>query len=640
VRDAWQAGVFDAQRRDDARWIIESWLLERGHLRAEVNTSVVERTEQEKRVLFEIFPGPRYSNIEVVFEGAAGIEPKELADALDDAKLDDDIYHDPNRVTQFLTGYYRERGYLAVEVSNRTLDVSDDTSTGRVVIPIKEGPQFRVGEITFAGNNVYNNVQLREAVALRAGEVYTPGLREESLVRLRNLYQQLGYLDVDVAFEVRREDEQGQANIHFALTENKASIIEEIVVRGMDNTSENLVRTQMMLRRGDALNPERTSESRRNLYRTGAFALVDIEPEVMDADDPAVKPVRLNVSVREIQPYQILYGGFFDTDRGPGAIVDVANRNSLGSARVLGLRTRYDRQIREGRLYFTQPLLRRLPLQTTAFTQVRREMRDAFTVDRFGGSLLQEAHLGDRYILNYGYRFEQTHTYDRAPVDPDDPFDFRFDERVNLAPLTAALTRDTRDDLLDATRGSFFSQAAEWATSRLASDVRYMRYFGQYFRYIALQGPQDVPLSSIRKPRLVYAGAVRLGLAGGLGGQELVFSERFFAGGGTTMRGFRQDKLGPKDVFGDPIGGNAMFITNQEIRFPLFWILDGVGFVDVGNVWARVSDISFTDLRRSAGVGLRVRTPYFLLRMDYGLKLDPRNGEPRSAIFFSIGQAF
>jgi outer membrane protein assembly factor BamA len=83
-----------------------------------------------------------------------------------------------------------------------------------------------------------------------------------------------------------------------------------------------------------------------------------------------------------------------------------------------------------------------------------------------------------------------------------------------------------------------------------------------------------------------------------------------------------------------------MLVINNELRFPLVSIFDGVGFVDIGNVYPSVSDFSLTDVRKAAGVGLRLRTPWFLLRLDYGFKLDRRPEESRSRLFFSIGQAF
>jgi len=130
-----------------------------------------------------------------------------------------------------------------------------------------------------------------------------------------------------------------------------------------------------------------------------------------------------------------------------------------------------------------------------------------------------------------------------------------------------------------------------------------------------------------------------LGLSKGLGDQ-VSQSERFFAGGGTTVRGFEQNKLGPLDPLGAPVGGDAMLVINSELRFPLFKFFDGIGFVDAGNVYPHLSDVKPFDVRASYGIGLRIRTPYVVLRLDYGLKFNPRPGEPRGKFFGSIGQAF
>ena len=92
-------------------------------------------------------------------------------------------------------------------------------------------------------------------------------------------------------------------------------------------------------------------------------------------------------------------------------------------------------------------------------------------------------------------------------------------------------------------------------------------------------------------------------------------AEKFFAGGGTTVRGFAEDELGGADSFG-PIGGDAVFVLNNELRFPLRWVFDGVTFLDLGNVYPSASDFDITNLRKSAGVGSRVRTPFFLNRPD------------------------
>src|SRR5262245_15679100 len=141
------------------------------------------------------------------------------------------------------------------------------------------------------------------------------------------------------------------------------------------------------------------------------------------------------------------------------------------------------------------------------------------------------------------------------------------------------------------------------------------------------------------RPRWVYAAGVRLGLARGIGG-GVPSTERSFAGGSATLRGFAQNAVGPIGLNRIPLGGEAMLVINNELRAPLIGIIDGVVFSDIGNVFATIRDFSFTDLRKSVGVGLRVRTPWVLLRGDYGVVLDQKPGEARGRFYFSIGQAF
>jgi len=476
---------------------------------------------------------------------------------------------------------------------------------------------------------------LAEKSALKAEEPYLPPLRQKSLDQLSEMYLSAGYRDAQAEAEVERNN--GAVDVTFRIEEGPREVVSKIEVEGNRATSQKLVSGQVTLKEGDTLEPAKLAESRRNLYSTGAFALVDLERiPAGPAGEAGTRPMLLRARVREVQPFDIRYGAYYDTERGPGAVVDFTNRNSLGSARALGGRLRYDSNFREARAFFSQPQLRRFPVHSIVSAYVNRELLPSFITDRRGVSAQQDIRFRRHYTLNYGYRLERVHTFDRVP----DPF-LPFDVTLRVAPLTSSMNRETRDDILDATRGSFLSHAFEWAPSALGSDVRFVRYYGQYFRYIALSKPSEIPLSGgLMKPRLVYAGAARLGLAGGLGGQELIRTERFFAGGGTTLRGFKQNALGPVDFLGEPAGGNAVFILNNELRFPAVSIFDGVGFVDVGNTYSRVADFRLTDLRKTAGAGLRVRTPYFLLRLDYGFKLDRQPGESRGAFFFSIGQAF
>jgi outer membrane protein insertion porin family len=125
-----------------------------------------------------------------------------------------------------------------------------------------------------------------------------------------------------------------------------------------------------------------------------------------------------------------------------------------------------------------------------------------------------------------------------------------------------------------------------------------------------------------------------------IGGQELIPSERFFAGGSRTVRGVAEDGLGARDFFGDPAGGRMLAVLNQEVRLPLYRWLRGVGFVDAGNVFTRPRDASLRDLVGSIGFGLRLASPFALLRADYGRPIWGAPAGSSGRWSFGIGHAF
>ncbi|MBL8216367.1 MAG: translocation/assembly module TamB domain-containing protein, partial [Bryobacterales bacterium] len=605
VSEAWQDGVFDAQRADEAMDVIKRWLVEDKHLQSSIQYEISQPMENTKRVLFDITPGPKFSNVEIVFEGAQGLEPKLLSELLDKGDLHEDIYVKPARVRDTLKGFYREQGFLDADVDAIRQELNADTHTGKIIIPVKEGLRYTIQQARFEGNKAFDAGQLADVTPIPVGEIYRPALQENVVQRLRDHYADAGYINMDADFALNRLETPGQMELVVKIEEGKQQMVREVTVEGRQNTSENLVRTQVTLKEGEPLSLKKLGESRRNLYNTGAFSLVEIEREAVDGGDERTLPMRLTVRVREIQPFQFRYGAFFDTERGPGIIADFSNRNSLGSARVLGLRTRYDSQLKEARVYFSQPQLQRFPLRTIVSPFLRRESNpatedaDPFNVDRLGFSLQQEALLKGIYLLNYGYRIEKSRTYDTGA-------DRLFDVPLRIGSFTTTFSRETRDEILDATRGSFFSHALQFSPSWLGSELSFIKYFGQYFRYFALQKPKlELFTNELLRPRLVFATGVRVGLSRGLGDQEVPLSERFFAGGGTTIRGFAQNTVGPGASLGIPLGGEGMVVLNEELRFPLFGKrLDGVAFLDVGNVYPTVGAFSLSDLRKTGGFGL------------------------------------
>lgn len=635
LRRQWQRGVFDPQRLDDGEEVLRGWLMAENHLQATVTGAIERDAPDLRRVRFAIEPGPRYARVRLEFLGASAIGPDELRDIVQSQDLELAVFTDPVQVTELIERYYGEQGYLVAAVD--TPRYSFEGSEARVVLEVSEGPLFLIDEITISGNAAFPAPELLEELAIQPGQPFLPFAAENALGQIRRLYWSLGFNTVRPDYALELDREAGRVDVRLSVVEGPQSIVAGVDVTGTRATSERLVLDQVALAPGEPLDLQELARSRASLYRTGAFSMVDITREELAPEDSR-QPVRLTVSVREVQPLQLRYGASWDTERGLGGILDVSSYNTLGSARVTGVRTRYDGQVREIRGYFHQPALEAWPVDTVASIYSRdernpkTELAGGFAIDRRGASLQQERRLRNTYVWTYGVRYERARTFD--------PLGGALDERVTVTPLNSTFTRDTRDEVLDATQGTFSSHAFEYSPSWLGADDAYIKYFGQYFHYFPLQPVRRERFTGeLLRPRLVAAAGVRIGLARGFG-VGLPRSERFFAGGSTTLRGVAQNALGPIGTDGIPQGGHALLVINGELRFPLVGMFDGVVFSDVGNVFPLVSDISLSSLRETAGVGLRVRTPWFLLRGDYGVLLDRRPGERRSRFYFSIGQAF
>jgi translocation and assembly module TamA len=153
-----------------------------------------------------------------------------------------------------------------------------------------------------------------------------------------------------------------------------------------------------------------------------------------------------------------------------------------------------------------------------------------------------------------------------------------------------------------------------------------------------VEGPCGPAASSRCRPCRASQG-YRLGLSHVYGGEPLVSSERFRAGGTNSVRGYETDSLGPVGFLGDPAGGQAVLVFNQELRYRHASGLGLAAFWDAGNVFAKSTDLSF-ELQHALGLGLRYDSPVGLLRLDLGFPLNKREGDKSFRLHFSLGQAF
>jgi translocation and assembly module TamA len=172
-------------------------------------------------------------------------------------------------------------------------------------------------------------------------------------------------------------------------------------------------------------------------------------------------------------------------------------------------------------------------------------------------------------------------------------------------------------------------------TPRTVSSRGFISFFSQNSYYRPL--PKSFQL----------AASVRVGLAHSLErNPDLPISERFFAGGSSSLRGFDTDYAGPLDPNSNkPLGGNALFVGSMEIRIPLFSFIHIAGLYDTGNIFRTISDIDFHGFSQTLGGGLRIKTPFGPLRADYGCNLNlssdlRQRGLKRGHFFITVGPPF
>jgi outer membrane protein assembly complex protein YaeT len=633
VAALWQQGLIDAQRIQTTAISLRDYFVGQGYADAVVKAEIKPSAEA-KTVVYEIERGEKYGRPRFEFAGVSDAVAKDLRQALRREGLDRRLKSRPAQIREFLQRYLIQEGFLAAEVDEFEVE-SPSRGKLQATIPIRQGPEFVLGDVKFQGAESLPEETLRRAVLLERGEKFVPEDHYRIASRVQRAYWNAGFRNAEVDVEETLDRDAGRADLTVVVNEKQKLVVDRIQIEGLDSTSEAFVRRRLKIAEGDVLAANQVNQSRRNMVDSGAYNLIDFTypPAGPATSPPDPQPVTLDIRVREPKPYRWDVGGTLDSQRGPGIISDVSTLNKLGEARVLGFRTLVDAKRQEYRVFFTQPFLgtRRINTTSTLFARTERDL-GAFDSNNTGLTVQQFVRFGPRFDFIYGFRYELAEATIRET---------RQFFRSTTAPFNAALVRDSRDNVLDATRGSFISTAYEYAPGLFGSNLSYYRVFLQGFKYFGLTRPAPMPFEGeLRRSRVVYAAGIRYGAANTSRENEFLLPvNRFFGGGGTTVRGYANNSLGPA-IAGEAIGGLGTIVLNNEIRFPLYRIVDGVAFFDAGNVWERASQIRFGDLRAGTGFGLRIRNPFVVLRFDYGFKVGRRPGESTGAFFFSIGQAF
>ena len=639
---AWRASVFDTFLLEELEQIARRHLVDQGYLQPEVVVAVDDvgtgagDVDAEKRITLDIDLGSSAADRAIRFSGNDRLTDERLR-ALVTPDLEADAWAGGTRLVDAVLATGQAEGLLAVDA--RLRQPLFDGATATLEVAISEGPVFHVTGVGVEGAVAWTADQVRAAGGVEAGAVYTPDLAEAVRAGVLVAYRRAGFNSVRVRVEPTIDPAEGSVALLIGVEEGRRQMLRTVEVAGASRTHAGLIERALQLQPAEPVDQADWNRARKRLYDLGVFRSVDITavplqtaPTARNAD--ADEAVTARVTLEEWPAYQLRYGLQMLDERAPahevanrwsqlGVVADLTRRNLFGRAIGLGAAVRYDTVQQAVRGFMSLPSFFGRPLTSNLFTARLRETYGFLTQDVQRLTLEQQVRPREGITFSYSYNFEQNHSVDANPG-----LRFPVDRTADVARLNASLVVERRDDLFNATRGWFHASTFEWGVATLGSDLRFLKYLVQQYYFRSM--PHGVVLAS----------AARVGLGRGFG-QELLGTERLFAGGGNTVRGYAQDGLGPVDFFfGEPEGGSASVVLNQEIRFPVWSIFGGVGFLDAGNVFSTPREVSLRKLRVGTGFGLRAETPVGLFRVDIGFPLSRNGDDPLARWFFSLGQTF
>ena len=543
---------------------------------------------------------------------------------------------------------YKDRGFLDVEVKEPQVK---ETKPGRyvVTIPIHENLKYQIARGTVSGATIYPEVPLLKAANLTSGDEASTSVINKAGDAIRDYYEGRGYMDTYVQPRLDLRDKAGEVDVRFVVAEGRLTTIRNVLIRGNSVTHDKVIRRELLVYPGEQYDGPKVRTSENRLKNLGYFSNVNCVNEKTSSTNEA----DLVFDVEEQRTGQFMTGvGFSSVDKLIGFAeisqgnFDIGGKPFMGAGEKIKLRAEFGSTTESYTLSFVEPwfLDRRLALSTDLYsTKIKNNDYD---VERLGGAVGLGVPLWGANRMDFKYRLEQvqvsnasdTNAYEIVDGDGSTNIFYFSDPRRIESSLSSTWTRDTRDNFFVPTRGSKLYARGTLMGGPLGFDTEIYNLEAGGSLYIPLWW----------KHVLSFRG--RMEVVDTYGSQDQVpLSERLFAGGPQTVRGFRYRWVGPKATRADgspgvlPCGGQSLAVASAEYTVPCPGIpkFRFATFYDIGNVWADPYNFDTSQYAAGAGLGLRLDIPGFPMRFDYAWPM--KKDDPRSRTenwSFSIGYGF
>ena len=642
--------VLDRALLDKAEQELQRQYFNRGKYAVEIKSTLTPLERNRVAVQFDVVEGDSARIRQINIIGNKAFKEKELLnqftsttpgwltwytknDQYSKSRLGGDI--------EALRSFYLNRGYLEFNVDSTQVSISPDKQGIYITVNVTEGPQYRVSDVKLAGQMLVPEAELQKLVTVKPGEVFERDRLTETTKKIADRLGNDGYAFANVNAVPELDKDKSTVAFTLFVDPGRRVYVNRVNVAGNTKTRDEVVRREIRQMEGAYYDAEKISRSRDRLNRLGYFNEVNIEtPSVAGTTDQ----VDVNVSVAEKSTGNVMLGAGFSSSEG------LVLSGSVSQSNVFGTGNRLSAQINSGSvnkvysLSFTNPYYT-IDGISLGYDLYRRDI-DATDLDNvgdyktstYGAGVRFGLPVNERDFISFGLTYEQT----SLTTNPSSPtiyqlFEQEFGSDNDTLRLDTSWARDTRNSYLFPTKGQLQRVAAEVGTP-LGSL--------QYYK-LSFQHQQFLPLS--KRFTLMLNGEV--GIGGGLSGKPLPFFKNFYAGGNSSVRGFKNGTLGPKDQNDDALGGDKRIIGNAELFFPLPGLKDDQSlrmsaFVDAGATFGpnddqgRYKDFAFGDLRYSAGIAVLWVSPLGPLKFSLAQPLASKTGDQEEMFQFTLGNTF
>lgn len=558
-----------------------------GRLAASVTPKIIRRPENRVDLIFEVAEGNVTEVERISFVGNRNYSDRRLRRALEskqagllrniisrDTFIADRIEFDK----QVLSDFYQSRGFVDFQVLSVNSELSRDRNAVFVTFHVREGQQFRLGEVTVSSDlPEVDTEEFRDAIKLKTGKVYTPVAIESTIARLENLANRKNLDFVRVDPRISRNDRDLTLDVDFAMVRGPRVFVERIDIKGNATTLDRVIRRQFRIVEGDPLNPREIREAAERIRALNYFGTAEVEAR----EGSSPEQVIVDVEVEEQPTGSLSFGAAYSVSDGVGFNISFSERNFLGRGQRIGatINTTSDSEVI--RFTFVEPYLfgRDLSFGLAAEFATTDDDNGAFYQTEsasFTPSIGFPISENGRLVLRYRIANEEV-----LNVSAGSSQVLRDEEArgaLSQSSFGYTYTYDTRRSGLDPDAGVLLEFSQDLAG--FGGDVELLRtsaFVGAETK--VLRG--DVTLRAIFEAGHVHA----------LSGDTRI-TDRFLVRS-SQLRGFDSNGVGPRDLNvtnEDALGGNLFAVMRLESEFPLglpeeYGIHGGL-FFDVGSVWS------------------------------------------------------